>query len=59
MKYIIDPKYIGNTVYTITPTYKRAEGGKFVLDSTLSDKDKGYLYEVIKHEAIKKDEKAD
>ena len=59
MKYSIDPKYIGDVVYTIAPTYKRAEGGKFVLDSSLSDKDKGYLYEVIKHEAIKKDEKAD
>lgn len=59
MAYTIKPEYLGDTVYTVTPTYKRADGGKFVLDSTLSNKDKGYLYEVVKHEAITKDEKND
>ena len=33
-------------IYTIPPTYKREEGGKFNL-STISQKDMGYLKKVI------------
>ena len=54
--YKIIESYIGQTVWTHPPTYKRADGGKFILDENTTQKDLGYLYEVIKHEGVKKDE---
>jgi len=51
-KYEIKEKFKGQVVATTPPTYERKEGGRFVLNSNLSQKDMGYLYEVIKHEAI-------
>ncbi len=55
-KYEIIEKFKGCVVGTIPPTYTREEGGRFVLDDNLSQKDLGYLYEVVKHEAIIKND---
>jgi hypothetical protein len=52
MKYKIKESSKGNTVYTIPPTYKRKEEGIFKLDENLSQKDMGYLKEVIKCDDI-------
>ena len=52
MKYKIRESSKGNTVYTIPPTYKRKELGIFVLNDELSQKDMGYLKEVIKCDDI-------
>lgn len=57
MGYRIKKKFIGNTVSTKAPTYPREDGGRFVLDGKLNQKDLGYLYEVMGHEGIEKDEK--
>lgn len=54
-KYKIKEKFIGNIVATSPPTYKRKDGGRFILDNNLSQKDMGYLHDVIKHDAITKD----
>lgn len=51
MKYKIKQGWEDKTVYTIPPTYVRKEGGRFDL-ATISQKDMGYLKEVINHEAI-------
>ena len=56
MKYKIKPEYINKTVWTHPPTYKRNDGGKFILAEDTTQKDLGYLYEVIKYEGIEKDE---
>ena len=45
--YSVNPEFVGMAVYTLAPTtYKRKDGGKFVLNSELSQKDLKYLYEV-------------
>lgn len=51
-KYQIKPGYEGCDVYTIPPFYSRPDGGKFTLDEKLSQKDLGYLFEVIGHEGV-------
>lgn len=51
-KYRIKPEYVGKDVYTIAPAYKRADGAKFTLDDNLTQKDIGYLFEVIGHQGI-------
>ena len=44
----IKPEYKGKSVYTHEPkTYKRKEGGKFILNDELSQKDRRYLLEVM------------
>lgn len=54
-KYKIVPEYVGKTVYTIPQKYARKEGSKFVLDSNLSQKDLGYLHDVIKYPGVVKE----
>ena len=51
-KYQIRPEYMGCDVWTIPPMYARIDGGKFTLGPGLSQKDLGYLFEVIQHEAV-------
>jgi len=46
MKYRVVQGMEDCVIYTIPPTYKREEGGKFNL-STISQKDMGYLKKVI------------
>lgn len=52
IKYSIKKEYLGCAVYTVPPIYSRPEGGVFQLDEKLSQKDLGYLFEVIQHEAV-------
>lgn len=56
-KYSIKSNFIGCIIATFPPTYERRDKGKFFLDENLSQKDLGYLYEVVKHEAIIKNDK--
>lgn len=51
-KYSIKPEYLGCVVYTMPPVYSRPDGGVFTLNEKLSQKDMGYLFEVIQHEAV-------
>ena len=51
-KYRIKPEYIGLDAWTTPPLYPRKDGGKFILDDKLSDKDLGYLFEVINYEGV-------
>ena len=50
-KYALKPEFKGKTCWTIPPKEKRKGGGKFVLDD-LSQKDLGYLFEVIGYEGV-------
>lgn len=44
----IRPAYKGMGVYTHKPeTYERKEEGKFILEDSLSQKDRRYLYDVM------------
>ena len=54
-KYKIVPEYVGMTAYAMPPEYSRKDGGKFVLDDKLSQKDLGYLFEVIGYEGVVKE----
>lgn len=51
-KYKIVEKYKGMTACTTPPAYERNGGGAFVLDDKLSQKDMGFLFEVIKYPGI-------
>ena len=53
-KYKIVPAYKGKVCYTIPPEYDRPDGGKFVLDESLTDDDLAYLAEVIGYEGVTK-----
>ena len=48
----VKPEYLGLVAWTAAPKYERAEGGKFTLDDNLSQKDMGYLFEVIEYPGI-------
>lgn len=50
--YRIKPEFIGCDVYAMPPYYQRKDGGKFTLDVKLTQKDLGYLFEVIGHQAV-------
>lgn len=51
-KYKIVPEYLGKVAYTMPPAYDRQDSGMFILDETLSQKDLGYLFEVIGYEGV-------
>jgi hypothetical protein len=51
-KYGIHKAYKGKVVGTIPPTYPRKGAGLFVLDDNLSQKDLGFLYEVIGYPGV-------
>ena len=50
--YTIKEEFKGLICCTEPPTYQREDGGKFYLTGHLSQKDLGYLYEVMKYEGI-------
>lgn len=52
LEYIILDDYKDREVYASKPPYARKEGGKFILNNSLSKKDLQFLYEVVKHQGI-------
>ena len=55
-KYKVNPEFKGKTVWTSAPIkFKRADGGKFLLNDKLTQKELEYLYEVqnVRKEVIK------
>ena len=51
-KYQIIQSYKRMTACTVPPAYERKQDGAFVLDDKLSQKDMGYLYEVMNYPGI-------
>lgn len=47
--YYIPDELKGKVFYTKPPDYKRKDGGKFVLDDNLSQKDLSYLAEELNY----------